>query len=214
MKKRSFSKMHNTIHTEPVQGPNFASWVPPTHPLHPDHEILLPKFSVQKTEQELNFAPMIMEWDDDNKKQVEDAKKVYQQARREHREITDMDDKSIEFFHPSLLGFKIKGKALKDGEFSMRILNEKGDETLIWNSNDPDQVRESAKLFKEYVEKGWTAYAISADGSMKRKVTVFNAELLEVTFEEIGSGKTIKEKLSSFVKSFKQVQMQPKTYPG
>lgn len=168
-----------------------------------------------KVEAPLNLAEQIVEWDPDNKRQIEDSKKIYQQARREGREIRDLEDNIVEFFHPDMEGFKILGKALKDGEFSFRILNEKGDETIVWDSRNPDQIAEAAKTFKDYIAKGWTAYAVSADGTMKRKVTHFNHELLEVTFEEPGKeGTSWKDKLSNFVKGFSQVQLQPATYKG
>jgi len=196
------------IHQEVVP---WLGWVPPTHPLHPDYDLLISKFS---TVEKLNLAPQIVEWDAFNKKEVEEAKKIYQQARREIREIVTLAGIPIEFFHPSLEGFEIKGKALKAGQFSVRILNEKGDETVVWDSNDPDEIEEAAKLFSNYLNKGWTPYAVSTDGSMRRKVKYFNPELMEVTFLEPGKEKTATQKLKEFVKECPAVTILPKTYAG
>lgn len=200
--------MQFPVHHEVVPG---LGYVPPTHPLHPDYDTLVKAFGPN---QRLNLAPQIVEWDDNISKEVEEAKKIYQQARREQREIITLAGQTIEFFHPSLKGFEIKGKALKLGEFSVRILNEKGDETLIWDSNDPDEIEEAAKIFSDYLNKGWTPYAVSPNGDLKRKVRYFNPELMEVTFVEPGKEKTFTQKLRDFVQAFPAVTMLPKTYPG
>jgi len=162
----------------------------------------------------LNLAPMIVPWTKNHNYQIEKAKSRYIQARSEGRLITNLDDKPIDRFHPDLLGFKIKGPALKDDEFSVRILNDLGDETIMFSSAIPEQVAAAEKKFGEYMAKGWTAYVVSRDGKKKRQITAFNAEMCEITFVEPGKTTPLKEKLTTFVKSFGVVQMLPKTVPG
>jgi hypothetical protein len=158
----------------------------------------------------MNAAPQLVEWDDDNKKEIEEAKSIYQKAREQNREIEDLFGNMVEYFRPSLKGFRIKGQRLKPHQFSMRILNEKGDETLIWDSRDPDEVKEAAKIFNKYIEKGWRAFATDIEGNRSRRIRAFDAEKEEVIFEEDNT----KEKLQKFVGKFSEIKVLPKTYPG
>lgn len=162
----------------------------------------------------MNNAPLIVSWDENKPKEVEEAKKLYQKARKELREIVDLEGRVLEYFSPLLGGFEIKGKQLSSTQFSMRILNETGDETIIWDASQEKEVREAAKLFSSYLERGWEAFAISEDGSRKRRIKRFNAELQEITFTDVTSEKEFKSTLSKFVDKFKQIQMLPKTRPG
>jgi hypothetical protein len=163
----------------------------------------------------LNLAPLEISWTKGHLKQIEKAKAFYQQARRESRIVTDLEDHPLEYFDPGLLGIKIKEVALQDGEFSLRILNEHGDETITFSANFSEQVKAAEKKFDEYLKKGWTAYAVSGDGKRKRRITSFNANLQEITFLEVGEdGKTFRENLKSFFKGFSQVQMVSQTRPG
>jgi len=182
------------------------------HPTHPDHASI--KNAASLASSKLNYGNLLVEWDDNSLKEVEEAKKIYQKARLQQRLIVNLNGTPIEFFHPSLLGFEIRGKALNEGQFSVRILNEKGDETLIWDSNDPQEIAEAAAKFSSYLNKGWTAYAVSPDGRFKRKIKFFDSATLEITFQEPGKEKSFKEKLSSFVGKFPALTMLPKTYPG
>jgi len=158
----------------------------------------------------MNFAPMLLEWDSSKLREVEDAKVIYRQAKAEGRRIEDLIGNPVEFFKPSLHGIRILAKELKDSQFRMRILNEKGDETLIWDSLDSAEVKESAKIFKEYLDKGWRAFAISSDGKIKKRLHSFDAELEEVVFEE----NKYREKLNNFVKKFTEIKLLPRTFPG
>lgn len=156
-------------------------------------------------------------------KRIDKAKAHYIKARAEGRYICDLNDKPVAYFHNLLdednrvQGFKIKGPALKDHEFSVRILNEKGDETIMFDANIPEMVAKAERQFNEYLKRGWTPYVISRDGKTRRRITAFNAEMKEITFVEPGDEKNEKpfrEKLSNFVKSFGVVQVLPKTAKG
>jgi hypothetical protein len=180
----------------------------------------------------LNNSTMLIEWDALDNKQIEEAKKYYQQARKEGRLITDMDDTVISNFHPSLLGIKIKETELKDDEFAVRVIDDTGDRRLIWDSSDPSQVKEAVLLFDEYLKKGWRAYSVDGRGQRRRRIYSFDIEKLEVFFIEKTNQEIIQnftdsikdkvdvdvllksEKIAKFMKAFKDTKLIPRTYPG
>jgi len=179
----------------------------------------------------MNNSSMIIEWNDSNKKEVEEAKGHYMKARTEGRLITDMEGNAIQHFKPSLLGFTIKETELGDHEFAVRVFDETGDRRIIWNMTDPDQVKEAAKLFDEYMTKGWRAYAVDASGKTRLRIHKFDAEREEVLFEDKSVSEilgafteivkneakpiiTKAEKIANFLSSFKNTKLVPRTYPG
>ena len=154
----------------------------------------------------------IIDWDSTNRKEVEKAKLKYQQARRDKREILFTDtEKQVPCFKPEHESYIVKKNALRDEQFEMRIFDETGDRLLVWDSSDQGEVQSAHKLFQEYLEKGWRAYAISEGGKKTKRIFSFNPDTEEVHFDE---NKSIVEKLSNFVKSFKEIQMTPRTRPG
>lgn len=179
----------------------------------------------------MNNSAMIVEWDDSDRREVENAKEQYCTARNENRTITDMDGSIISHFKPSLCGFIIGPTELKATEFAVRVFDETGDRRLIWDMSDPDQSREAAKLFNEYLDKGWRAYTVDESGESRRRIHKFDIDNQEVLFEEkpiseIFSGfvgavkKEVKdvvlkaEKIASFTRAFKNTKLVPRTYPG
>jgi hypothetical protein len=164
-----------------------------------------------KSEIPLHTANLRIEWDTTNKKEIEDAKKYYQRARAEKRTITTIEDIPVTCFNPNLGTLLIKNTELKETEFEMRIFDETGDRRLIWDSTDTDMIKDAAKMFKEYIKKGWRAYAIGFKGRPNKRVYDFDPEAEELFFDESGS---IKEKLSKFIESFKEIKVIPKTRPG
>jgi hypothetical protein len=175
---------------------------------------------------------MQIEWDDSDKKQVEEAKKIYQHARMDGRLIVDFKGNAIANFHPSLLGFIIKETELKEHEFAVRVLDETGDRRLIWDASDPSQVCEAVKLFDEYLSKGWRAYSVDINGKRRRKITRFDINTLEVFFIEkttkeiiANFAETLKnqesnseieksETIKKFMAKFKDTKLVPRTFPG
>ena len=154
----------------------------------------------------LNNNAQVVEWDDSKLKEIEEAKVKYQQARREHRRITTLEGTPVEGFRANLLAFRILQPELSETQFTVRLINDTGDELLIWDSIVKSEVAEAGKVFTEYLEKGWKAYAVTPDGKLGQRIVKFDAALEEVHFAD---KKTLK--LDAFVKSFKQVQVLPKT---
>ena len=61
-----------------------------------------------------------------------------------------------------------------------RILSQNGDERVVWNRNDPKQVREAFRKFKELLAKGYSAFATLASGKRGHKITEFDPGLQEI----------------------------------
>lgn len=160
---------------------------------------------------QLNNAAMQISWDHMNRKETEEAKSLYIQSKRQFRLIVNVKDEPVHNFKDVVdLGyFKIKEVQLAPNQVAMRILNEKGDETVIWDVNDPDEIQEAANRFQGYLDKGWRAFAIDPNGKKHRRIRQFNATLEEISFEE-GSI----NKLKDFVKSFRKIEVTPKTRAG
>ena len=89
----------------------------------------------------MNLAPMIVEWDDNLPKEVEDAKKVYQAARAQQRTITTLEGALIEHFHPRLLGFRIEGPSLASNQFAARFFIGLGEEDDVARERDLEAVK-------------------------------------------------------------------------
>jgi len=159
---------------------------------------------------ELNLSPIRVEWSPVNKKEIEDAKKIYIKARRENRSITTIEGIPVNSFSPSLEALLILGKELKDDEFATRIFDESGDRRIIWNSKDIGQRREAAKIFEKCLNDGGRIYSVNSKGEKIHRVFGFDPEKEELLVDEKGT----KEKLDKFVKACAEVKVLPKTYPG
>ena len=151
-----------------------------------------------------------VEWDPISIREIEEAKIKYQEARLASREIVLDNDIPLEYFDASLGHFIVKSPKLTESQFEMRVFDESGDRLITFDSNNLEEVANAARLFNEYLQKGWRAYAIGADGKKSRRLFGFNGDSQEILFDE----KSTKERLKDFVKSFRQVQMTPKTRPG
>ena len=153
-----------------------------------------------------------IDWDSSNKKEIERAKLLYQQARQAKRDIYFTGiEQIVPCFKPEHESYHVKKCALSESQFEMRVFDETGDRLLIWDSKDPLEVQEAYKLFQEYLDKGWRAYAVGDNGKNTKRIFSFNPDTEEISFDEKTS---IREKLSNFTKRFKEVQMTPRTRPG
>jgi len=159
----------------------------------------------------------IYEWDTNNKNHNEKFKLIFQEAKfKENRKIfSPIDGKTpLSCFREVLeaKGFVIGETELKEGQFALHFINESGDIRLIWDSQSKKEVKEAKEKFEEYIQRGWRAYAINRDGSKsKRRIYGFDDNLEEIYVDE---SKTIKEKFGDFLKTFREIQVQPKTIPG
>lgn len=61
-----------------------------------------------------------------------------------------------------------------------RILSENGDDHVTWDRRDPAQVKEAYKKFKEFIDKGYRAYATNAQGKRSHRIDDFDPSLEEI----------------------------------
>jgi hypothetical protein len=61
-----------------------------------------------------------------------------------------------------------------------RILSENGDDHVTWDRREPAQVREAYVKFKEFIDKGYRAYATNADGKKGHRIDDFDPSLEEI----------------------------------
>ena len=82
-------------------------------------------------------------------------------------------------------------------------------------NDEPGEVDAAAKIFADYLAKGWKGYAISRDGSLKRRILVFSpaAEEIVLVDPKDESQKITKTK-QQFIREFGSVQALPKTWKG
>lgn len=77
-----------------------------------------------------------------------------------------------------------------------RVLSPNGDDRIVWDRTKPDQVKEAFVKFKEFIAKGFTAFAVMASGKKGHKISEFDPSLQEILL-------TVKE-----------ILMVPATMPG
>jgi len=176
----------------------------------------------------LNNSAMRVEWDPSNRKETEEAKSKYIDARRRGRQIFLIDkERSAECFRETNGGFIIQAKELGETEFAARIFDENGDRRIIWDRNDPLQMKEASELFYDYIKRGWKCYGTDRHGNKSKRIQAFDPGKQEIIFDETSTSEklekfakkfksalSIPQKLQKFVETFKEVKLLPRTYPG
>jgi len=61
-----------------------------------------------------------------------------------------------------------------------RVLSQNGDDRIVWDRNNPKQVKEAYAKFKDLMAKGYTAYATLGSGKKGHKITEFDPGLQEI----------------------------------
>lgn len=57
----------------------------------------------------------------------------------------------------------------------MRILATTGDNKIMWDPSNDDEVEAAESMFDDLISKGFTAYSVKKDGEKGRKVTTFKS---------------------------------------
>ena len=170
--------------------------------------------AAQLSTEEPTAGPVVIEWDPDHKREVEAAKRQYQAARARGDSIVTLDGHPVTSFRPALAAFRAV-PSLNDNQVHIRIIDDSGDRSIIWDSTHQGEVDAAARIFAEYLAKGWKGYAISRDGSLKRRVLVFSALAEEIVLVDPkdDSNKISKTKVQ-FIREFGSLQALPKTWKG
>jgi hypothetical protein len=160
----------------------------------------------------LHNSGLRVEFNPNNKKETEEAKKRFRQAKGEYRKILSVAREPITHFSETLKegGFIVDETEVGENQLAMHLIDKTGDQRIIWDMTAQHEVKEAAKKFEEFAAKGWKAYAIDRKGKRGMRIFSFDAEREEVIFDD----RTTKEKLKDFVSKFREIKMQPRTYPG
>lgn len=73
---------------------------------------------------------------------------------------------------------------VKQGKIVFVWLSQQGDERLIWDSSDPNQIMEAINKFDELIDKGYLAFLVDDQGNTTRQINKRNWEQLEVRQRE------------------------------
>jgi hypothetical protein len=195
--------------------------------------------AINKAYQEIPSGRSEIQFNPANRREVEEAKHLYQRARLQGRFI-QIEGKDVDSFRPCAAGsFVIEAEGSRDtDQMALHIFDETGDRRIMWRPSNPTEVKEAAALFNEYIKKGWKAYAIHRLDPHARgtRVYEFDGDMDEVVFDDRTNAEklagftdmiaqaakksmdvqkvTLKQKLKKFAESFDHVKLLPKTYPG
>nr|ADP09455.1 hypothetical protein E48-1C_10 [uncultured marine crenarchaeote E48-1C] len=59
--------------------------------------------------------------------------------------------------------------------------------TLSWNKEDDEEIASAKSMFREYIRKGWLAFAFTS-GNIKKQVFTFNPEYEKIQLVPIVEG--------------------------
>ena len=62
----------------------------------------------------------------------------------------------------------------------MRILSKNGDDRLTWDRGNPGEIKDAYKKFKDFVKKGYQAFAVMATGGKGHKLDDFDPLMEEI----------------------------------
>lgn len=178
----------------------------------------------------MNAATLRVEFDPCVRKEVEEAKRIYQKAKREGRIILSLGLRAVRHFGECVEGFVVQATAVRLHEFAMRIFDESGDRRVIWDARDPAQIAEAARLFQSYLDRGWKAYTVEPDGTLAHRIRHFDADTEEIVYDDTPTQAklhalaaaiparpapaTSRQRLAAFVEACREVHLLPATYPG
>jgi hypothetical protein len=116
------------------------------------------------------MRPQVVTWDPNSYDQVMEA----------HKRISSLIDKGFELDNGADGEARLTPPK-KDPHIGVfRILNQNGDDRVIWDRREPSEVKEAYKKFKELLTKGYVAYAATSDGRKGHKITEFDPGLEEI----------------------------------
>lgn len=117
-------------------------------------------------------------WNSSHLKQIDEAKKTYLKFKKLGYVITKIDGKVLERFIPSLEELIVK--AQKTTKRVMKILNEMGDERLVWEKENGKQAKEAKAKFIKLLDDGYKAYSVDRGGNKNRRIEEFDIDAEEI----------------------------------
>lgn len=118
-------------------------------------------------------------WDSSHLKQIDQAKAMFLKFKKQGYQFTKEDKVTIiEKFHPALEVIVVLAKKVTK-RHKMVVLNDKGDERVVWDKNNGPEAKQAKERFNELIEKGWKAYSVH-NGEKNRKITEFDVDAEEI----------------------------------
>lgn len=72
---------------------------------------------------------------------------------------------------------QVEETKLNPGQSIMAIMDRTGDTKLIWNRDNPDEVENARRTFKDLTKKGYTAFRVEGkDGKQGEKMNDFDPD--------------------------------------
>jgi chlorite dismutase len=118
-------------------------------------------------------------WDSKKLKEVDEAKAEYRKYRAQGYEIQKPDGTIIDRFMPYLEELIVKAKKICNLHV-MKILNDKGDERLVWDKENGKQAKEAKVKFEELLGKKYMAFSVDTQGNKNRKIEEFDVDAEEI----------------------------------
>jgi len=118
-------------------------------------------------------------WDRARLKEIDEAKVMILKYKRMGYPVLKEDGTEMERFDPFLEEVLIKAQRIM-GKKTLKILNEHGDERLVWDMNNGREAKEAKKKFLDYISKGYKAYSVDAEGRKNRRIEEYDVEAEEI----------------------------------
>jgi len=98
------------------------------------------------------------------------------QAREVSEELTRLMNAGfiIDEDHDKLGEFRVLPPPRPKKMSVMRALTSKGDDRLTWDRSEPSQVKDALKRFKDFLSKGYKAFAVLANGKKGHRLDDFD----------------------------------------
>jgi len=118
-------------------------------------------------------------WDSKRLKEIDEAKKRILDHKKAGYEIVLADGSPMKTFNPRYEEVIIRARKVGKKNV-LKILNELGDERIIWEKEDGREAKEAKKKFVDYIKKGYKAYSVDARGKKNMRIDEFDVDAEEI----------------------------------
>ena len=124
------------------------------------------------------IMPRSIIWNKSNKKEIEQAKKILMDFKRKGYELLKQDGTIMEKFNSTLEEVRVIAKGV--AKSCMKILDETGDDRLVWDKENGREAKQAKKKFNDLIAKGYSAFSVDHEGEKNKKITEFDIDAEEI----------------------------------